>query len=148
MGHKSSYVDKVVLCIGVMLAVLTLSGCMQGKVATDFEYSFVTVDGVIAPTDNTLKLVNAVFYQNFIGGEWRFKGSTRINDTINAYIQIPQQLDMSQSEQENYLQVAICPSAQNKALWSEIQGNKLAVHIYIHKRKYSTFVICEHATPV
>ncbi|MDP5032530.1 MAG: hypothetical protein NWQ54_23095 [Paraglaciecola sp.] len=142
---NQSHMFKKYLSLFAMLFLFgALSGCMQGKAATDIDYTFATADGTIEPSDNTIKLVNAVFYKNFIGGDWRFKGSARVNDTINAYIQIPQQLQMSLHEQENYLKGAICPSSQNKALWEEIKGNKLAVHIYTHKRKYSTFVICEN----
>ncbi|MEP7706215.1 hypothetical protein [Paraglaciecola sp. 25GB23A] len=145
MSKRINTLSRKVTMLTVTLVMFTLSGCMQGNAATDIEYTFVTVDGIIPPSDNTIKLVNSVFYKNFIGGDWRFKGSTRVNDTINAYIQIPQQLEMSQSAQENYLKMAICPSAQNKALWDEIKGSKLAVHIYTHKRKYSTFAICDNS---
>jgi hypothetical protein len=142
MGKQSNIMVKVTGLLSVGLLIGSITGCMQGNAATDVEYTFVTVDGIIPPSDNTIKLVNSVFYKNFIGGDWRFKGSTRVNDTINAYIQIPQQLEMSQSAQENYLKMAICPSVQNTQLWNEIKESKLAVHIYTHKRKYSTFVLC------
>ena len=148
MGKRSNILAKVAGLLLIGLLISSLSGCMQGNAATDIEYTFVTVDGIIPPSDNTIKLVNSVFYKNFIGGDWRFKGSTRVNDTINAYIQIPQQLEMSQSAQENYLKMAICPSVQNTQLWSEIKESKLAVHIYTHKRKYSTFVLCVSPTKV
>lgn len=148
MGKKSNILAKAAGLLSIGLLISSLSGCMQGNAATDIEYTFVTVDGIIPPSDNTIKLVNAVFYKNFIGGDWRFKGSTRVNDTINAYIQIPQQLEMSQSAQENYLKMAICPSVQNTQLWNEIKESKLAVHIYTHKRKYSTFVLCTSPTKV
>jgi hypothetical protein len=148
MGKKSNILAKAAGLLSIGLLISSLSGCMQGNAATDIEYTFVTVDGIIPPSDNTIKLVNAVFYKNFIGGDWRFKGSTRVNDTINAYIQIPQQLEMSQSAQENYLKMAICPSVQNTQLWNEIKESKLAVHIYTHKRKYSTFVLCARPTKV
>tara|TARA_R110002167_G_scaffold1441_31_gene6960 strand:- start:991 stop:1437 length:447 start_codon:yes stop_codon:yes gene_type:complete len=148
MGKRSNILAKVAGLLSIGLLISSLSGCMQGNAATDIEYTFVTVDGIIPPSDNTIKLVNSVFYKNFIGGDWRFKGSTRVNDTINAYIQIPQQLEMSQSAQENYLKMAICPSVQNTQLWNEIKESKLAVHIYTHKRKYSTFVLCVSPTKV
>jgi len=148
MCKRSNILTKVAVILSLGVFMSSLAGCMQGNAATDIDYTFATADGIIPPSDNTIKLVNAAFYKNFIGGDWRFKGSVRVNDTINAYIHIPQQLEMSQSEQEHYLQVAICPSAQNKALWDEIKGSKLAVHIYTHKRKYSTFVVCDNAARV
>jgi hypothetical protein len=148
MSKRMNIFSEFVMMLTLAFAMCTLPGCMKSNAATETDYTFATADDAIPPSDNTIKLVNAVFYKNFIGGDWRFKGALRVNDTINAYIQIPHQLEMSQSEQENYLQVAICPSAQNKALWDEIKGNKLAVHIYTHKRKYSTFVVCENYAQV
>lgn len=148
MNHMfNSFKNRFFLSLIALLASIT-SSCMESKAATDIDSSFVIADGIIAPSDNTIKLVNAVFYKSFIGGDWRFKGAIRAANTINAYIQIPKQLDMSQSDQENYLKVAICPSALNKALWNEIKGSKLAVHIYTQQRKQSTSVICDNASTV
>jgi hypothetical protein len=123
--------------------LLLLSGCMQSHVSDEYQAPYTSLsDTTISASDNTIKMVNAVFYQSFIGGDWQYKGSTRQKNNINAYIQIAEQLDMSDKAQENYLQQAICPSAQHQQMWQELKGATLAVHIYTYKRKYSTYTNC------
>lgn len=140
----STFISQFAKILMALFAVHGLSACMQSNAATEFESGYISTDDSISATDNTIKLVNSVFYQNFMGGDWRYKGSIRQRDTINAYIQIPEQLNMSQEEQENYLKLAICPSANNLKLWQEIKDSKLAVHIYTYKRKYSTYAMCDN----
>ena len=123
--------------------LLLLSGCMQSHVSDEYQAPYTSLsDTTISASDNTIKMVNAVFYQSFIGGDWQYKGSTRQKNNINAYIQIAEQLDMSDEAQENYLQQAICPSAQHQQMWKELKGATLAVHIYTYKRKYSIYTNC------
>ncbi|WP_340680373.1 hypothetical protein [Paraglaciecola sp.] len=125
------------------LLLMLLSGCMQSHVSTNFKTpSTPFSDTTISASDNTIKMVNAVFYQSFIGGDWQYKGSTRQKDGINAYIQIAEQLDMSQEAQENYLQQAICPSIQHQQMWKALKSETLVVHIYTYKRKYSLYANC------
>ena len=134
--------NKIAPWFLTVLALLT-SGCMQSKMSAELNTSLpAESDTTISATDNTIKMVNAVFYQSFIGGDWRYKGSTRQNNSINAYIQIPNQLDMSEEAQQNYLQQAICPSAQHQQMWQALQDQTLAVHIYTYKRKYSLYANC------
>ena len=131
--------------VAVLLTIssLGLSGCMQSQMSVELDTALPTgSDTNISATDNTIKMVNAVFYQSFIGGDWRYKGSTRQNNSINAYIQIPSQLDMSEEAQQNYLQQAICPSAQHQQMWQALKNQTLAVHIYTYKRKYSLHADC------
>ena len=50
-----------------VLALLT-SGCMQSKMSAELNTSLpAESDTTISATDNTIKMVNAVFYQSFIG---------------------------------------------------------------------------------
>ncbi|KXI29766.1 hypothetical protein [Paraglaciecola hydrolytica] len=129
--------------ITISLLLLALSGCMQNQYAADFRTPFPPIaDSRIAATDNTVKMVNAVFYQSFIGGEWQYQGSTNLKNSINAYIQIPERLDMSEEAQENYLQQAICPAAQHEKMWQALNDKTLVVHIYTYKRKYSLYANC------
>jgi hypothetical protein len=93
-------------------------------------------------TDNTLKIVNAAFYQTFILGDWRYKGARNRGGTITAYIQIPEPLDMSKEVQKSYLLKAICPSSAHTSMWNEIDGIPLSIHIYTHKQKHSLHVDC------
>ncbi|WP_340680750.1 hypothetical protein [Paraglaciecola sp.] len=125
------------------VSLLLLSGCMQSQYAADFRTPFPPIsDSSISATDNTVKMVNAVFYQSFIGGEWQYKGSTNLKNSINAYIQIPEELDMNEEAQENYLQQAICPAAQHQQMWKALNDKTLVVHIYTYKRKYSQYANC------
>jgi hypothetical protein len=93
-------------------------------------------------SENTIKLVNSAFHQSFLGGDWRYKGASEKNGTINAYIQIPRSLDMSIDAQENYIKQAICPSAQHQEMWSEIQSIPLYVHVYTHTKKRTVYSGC------
>jgi hypothetical protein len=95
-------------------------------------------------TDNTLKIVNAAFYQTFVLGDWRYKGARNLGGTINAYIQIPRPLDMTKEVQKSYLKQAICPSSAHTSMWNEIGGIPLSIHIYTHKQKNSLYVDCKN----
>ena len=128
--------NRQMIVITVLLSFVTLSGCMQGNVAEGYfgdAYKAKTTSSEIS--ENTIKLVNNAFYQSFLGGDWRYKGASKKNGAINAYIQIPQDLDMSVDAQKNYLKQAICPSAQHQKMWSEIQSIPLYVHVYTHTQK-------------
>ena len=143
MGKLFNTLFNKTFSLTISTSLLLLSGCMQSQVSNEYQVPFTSrSDTTISASDNTIKLVNAVFYQAFIGGDWRYKGSTRQKNSINAYIQIPDELDMSQEAQENYLQQAICPSAQHQQMWKELKDATLAVHIYTYKRKYSLYANC------
>lgn len=135
--------SRSILLLAGVLSLATLSGCMQSKAAENY-FTSAPRATVTPISDNTLKMVNSAFYQVFMGGEWRYKGARNKNGSINAYIQIPQELDMSVDAQKNYLKQAICPSAQHKRMWEEIQGTALSVHLYIHTQKRSVFANCDN----
>ena len=128
----------------IVLCSFSMTACMQGKSTQDNFSSFVVSNADIS--ENTLKLVNSAFTQSFLGGDWRYKGASRKNGAINAYIQIPRDLDMSVAAQKNYLKQAICPSVQHQQMWSEIQSIPLYVHVYTHTKKRSVFSGC--ANPI
>jgi hypothetical protein len=128
-----------------LICVMTLSGCLDSNAAEGYfadAYQAKTYKNDIS--DNTLKVVNSAFYNLILGGDWRYKGASNKNGSINAYIQIPQELDMSIAAQKNYLKQAICPSAQYKKMWEEIQGTALSVHLYTHTQKRSVFANCDN----
>lgn len=130
-------VNRVIFSVSALFISITLSGCMQSNASTTASHKppkFIT--------DNTLKTVNAAFYQIFVLGDWRYKGARNRGGTINAYIQIPGPLDMSKDVQKSYLQKAICPSSANSSMWKEISGIPLSVHIYTHRQKNSLHVNC------
>ncbi len=145
-GLSAIFRSRSILSLVGVLSIATLSGCMQSEaVENHFTAAFSPIktnsDYI---SDSTLKVVNSAFHQVFMGGEWRYKGATNKNGSINAYIQIPQELDMSIKAQKNYLKQAICPSAQYKKMWDEIQGISLAVHLYTHTQKRSVFTTCDN----
>ncbi len=119
---------------------MALSSCIQSKTAgTDLSSSDQPPPLI---TVNTLKIVNAAFYQTFFMGDWRYKGSRSRGGKINAYIQIPAPLDMSKEVQKSYLRTAICPSAAHSKMWDEIGTTPLSIHIYTHRQKHSLYVDC------
>jgi hypothetical protein len=117
---------------------------MQSKAATTESEQAVSGKPQKIITDNTLKVVNAAFYQTFILGDWRYKGAQNRSGKINAYVQIPAPLEMSKELQKSYLRTAICPSSAHAKMWDEIEDIPLSVHIYIHKQKQSLFVDCKN----
>ncbi|MFT4809223.1 MAG: hypothetical protein ACI9LX_002566 [Paraglaciecola sp.] len=137
---KECTINKAIYGLSALLISVTLSGCMQSNAATSDSEIAAKPEKVI--TDNTLKIVNAAFYQTFVLGDWRYKGARNLGGTINAYIQIPAPLDMSKEVQKSYLQKAICPSSANTSMWNEVGGIPLSVHIYTHKQNQSLYVNC------
>lgn len=124
-----------------MLASTLLTGCIQGVAAEKFAYKEST-----PVTENALKAVNTKFYSSFSMGGWYYKGAEAINGTINAYIQIPDKLDMKREDQKNYLRQAICPSTGKKSFWKELNGIPLSVHIYTFNKKFTVYAHCDNPT--
>ena len=116
-----------------------LSGCMKTIAATE-----MTLSSKVEVTEAMLKLVNNEMRRKIPGGEWRYQGAQGINGTINAYIQIPKKLKMTQAEQKNYLKYALCPSSANKQMWTEIKEVPLSVHVYIDNKKHTVFAYCDN----
>jgi hypothetical protein len=139
---EKNVLSKVVTLLLVLICSHILAACMKTNAAEkDYEVAQL-VSKQKSISENTLKVVNAAFYQTFVLGDWRYKGARDLGGTINAYIQIPAPLDMNKKEQKTYLQQAICPSSAHVRMWNEIDGIPLSVHIYTHKQKNSLFVNC------
>lgn len=137
---KRCTINKVICALSAFFIWLTLSGCIQSKAAGTGTVASAKPRQHI--TDNTLKIVNAAFYQTFVLGEWRYKGAQNRGGTINAYIQIPAPLNMTREVQKSYLLKAICPSSAHTSMWNEINGIPLSIHIYTHRQKNSLYVNC------
>jgi hypothetical protein len=141
---KKCTINKAIYGLSVLLVWTTFSSCMQSNAATtDSEIAALAKPQKLI-TDNTLKVVNAAFYQTFILGEWRYKGARSLGGKINAYIQIPAPLEMSKDVQKSYLRTAICPSSAHTSMWKEINGIPLSIHIYTHKQNHSLYVDCKN----
>ncbi|NCP64351.1 MAG: hypothetical protein GW763_00930 [Paraglaciecola sp.] len=128
----------------LFISLFMLGGCLQHHERYYFAENFASAEPSIAASDNTIKLVNSAFYQAFIGGAWRYKGAVRSNGRINAYIQIPDPLNMTEAAQQDYLKQAICPSSNHHKMWQEIKGTTLAVHVYTNTRSHTTFAYCDN----
>ncbi|WP_339723846.1 hypothetical protein [uncultured Paraglaciecola sp.] len=136
--------NKAIYGLSLMLVWISLSGCIQSNAATTENDVAMSTPPQKRITDNTLKVVNAAFYQTFVLGEWRYKGARNLGGKINAYIQIPAPLEMSKEVQKSYLRTAICPSSAHSKMWDEIGGTPLSIHIYTHKQKHSLYVDCKN----
>jgi hypothetical protein len=141
-NFSKSTITKTICGLSVFLIWITLSSCMQSNAATTDGETTMSIKPQKLITDNTLKVVNAAFYQTFVLGDWRYKGARNLGGTINAYIQIPAPLDMTKEVQKSYLQKAICPSSAHTSMWNEIDGIPLSIHIYTHGQKNSLYVDC------
>ncbi|WP_416305322.1 hypothetical protein [Neptunicella sp. SCSIO 80796] len=114
----------------LLLAVVTLltqSGCMQGQ-------TYASTPEGDAPSasvpDNTLKIVNGVFYTSLTRSNWYYKGARAFNGTINAYIEAPGELEMNKANLQEYMQVSICPGVDKQMLWQQLHNITLNVHLY------------------
>lgn len=92
--------------------------------------------------DNTLKTVNRAFYASFMAGDWYYKGAKASHNGVNAYIQIPQKLNMDKTVQERYLREAICPKADKVELWNQLKHVSLSVHIYTYSKAQTVSAKC------
>jgi hypothetical protein len=135
-------IHHVIYGLSTFFIWITLSSCMQNNAVTTDSGVATSASSQTLISDNTLKVVNAAFYQTFILGDWRYKGARNRGGTINAYIQIPAPLDMTKKVQKSYLRQAICPSSTHTNMWNEINGIPLSIHIYTHKQNRSLYVNC------
>jgi hypothetical protein len=92
----------------------------------------------------TIKTVNRSFYGHFMAGDWYDKGAEAEYGEINAYIQIPEKLQMSVDLQRHYIQSSICPKSDKIDLWNSLKEVKLTVHIYTSSKNYSVWAQCEN----
>lgn len=130
------------LLVGLAALVCTqLTGCIQSLAAEKFAYRDSSM-----VSETAIKAVNTSFYTNFSKGDWYYKGAEAMNGTINAYIQIPDKLDMNRIDQKNYLRQAICPSSNKSAFWNQLKGIPLSVHIYTFNKKFTVYAHCENPT--
>ena len=127
----------MLLVVSIVLSSSLLSGCMKSNAATQVSYQ-----SDIEVTDAMLKMVNATFRTTILGGNWHYQGAQAVNGTINAYIQIPEKLEMSREHQVNYLKMSLCPASNKHAMWSQLKGVPLSVHVYTMNKKHTIFANC------
>ncbi|EWH12191.1 hypothetical protein DS2_00670 [Catenovulum agarivorans DS-2] len=122
----------------VLISASHLSGCKQASAYTQVSNN--------PPTEQlskqTINQVKHTFHASFVYGDWRFQGVQVVKDSINAYIQIPDKLDMAEKQQKAYIQQVICPSAQHAQMWLSIKNHPLWVHLYTHDKRYGVYAEC------
>lgn len=126
----------------VSSVVLLLSACVQ-QWEIDIP-RFAQKSGSSTIPKATLKTVNRSFYGHFMAGDWYYKGAKAEHGEINAYIQIPEKLQMSTNLQRHYIQSSICPKSDKIDLWNSLKEIKLTVHIYTSSKNYSVWAQCEN----
>lgn len=72
-----------------------------------------------APVD-LLKEVDRYMAPEFVKGVWRYRGARAIDEGIAVYIQIPDRLDISESQHKSYLIETICPKAEAIEFWRKL----------------------------
>ncbi|WJG10841.1 hypothetical protein [Aliiglaciecola sp. LCG003] len=120
-------------------ALLVLSACSQ--VLNLDIVRFADTDTYIVPK-TTLSTVDRTFYTAFSVGSWHYKGADAKFGEVNAYIQIPEKLDLASDVQQRYLQQVICPKADNIDLWHQLKNVDLQVHIYTSNKNKSISATC------
>lgn len=129
----------IVVVLTAMLSTFSLTGCIQSEAAERFAYS-----SDVEVSETAIKLVNATFKTTFLGGDWYYQGAQAKNGTINAYIQIPTQLEMAEKQQKRYLKMAICPDKSRTRLWQQLQDIPLSVHVYTMNKKFTVYAHCDN----
>lgn len=130
---------KIVLASSL---VLLLSACVQQWELVIPRYAQKSTSTSIPKS--TIKTVNRSFYGHFMTGDWYYKGAEAEHGEINAYIQIPEKLQMSVDLQRHYIQSSICPKSDKVDLWNSIKKIKLSVHIYTSSKNYSVWAQCKN----
>lgn len=139
VGSVVKQQTKLISAIIILLSSFAMSGCMQSNAATQISFNS---DGSV--TDPMIESVNAAFRTTILGGDWYYQGAQAVNGTINAYIQIPEKLNMSREEQEKYLKMSLCPSSSKRYMWNKIKGVPLSVHVYTFNKKHTVFADCDN----
>lgn len=95
-------------------------------------------------TAQTLQTVDRSFYAAFYLGNWRYKGANATYGEVNAYIQIPEKLDLDVDVQRQYIKQVLCPNKGNLDLWHQLKHVDLQLHIYTQARTKSISATCRN----
>ena len=130
--------------IKVAALCLILTACIQNF---DIEVPRYADKSSLMVSKSTLMKINRTFYGAFSHGNWNYKGAKARAGQVNAYIQIPQELDMKHSVQQQYLRDMVCPTKQlGTDLWQELKHIDLSVHIYTKSKSKSVSAVCVNPT--
>ncbi|WP_143872767.1 hypothetical protein [Catenovulum sediminis] len=123
-------------------ALAALMVAAQSLLTACNQASAYSSDSTAKIPSDVLTLVNQTFQSNFVYGDWRFQGTQVINNSINAYIQIPDKLELSEKQQKQYIQMVICPSQDKAQMWLTTRDYPIWVHLYTHDKKYGVYAQC------
>ncbi|MCU4676133.1 hypothetical protein N7931_10880 [Catenovulum sp. 2E275] len=124
-----------------ILVCSQLSGCNQAS-AYQLNDNNQTAQQAIPKT--VVQNVQRTFQAKFVYGDWRFSETRVIKNSINAFIQIPDKLNMSKEQQQNYISQMICPAKHNSDFWQQVAPHELWVHLYTHDKRYSVYSKCDN----
>ncbi|WP_017445182.1 hypothetical protein [Gayadomonas joobiniege] len=131
---------KLLITLLTILTSIQLSGCNN---ASAFVQNGPTTETKTAPISEQVRQVAyQSFHNRFVHGTWRFNGIKIIKNEINVYIQIPEQLDMSKSQQEAYIKSRLCPD-QNDPLHKLAEPPQVWVHIYTFNKIHGSYAKCD-----
>ena len=129
----------VVTLAKVLLLCLILTACIQTFNADVTRYADKSA---LMVTESTLTKINRTFYGNLSNGDWTYEGANARAGVVNAYIKIPQQLNLKPEIQVQYLHDIVCPAQEELALWREMKHVDLSVHVYTKKKSKSISATC------
>ncbi|MGS2720826.1 hypothetical protein [Paraglaciecola aestuariivivens] len=141
---KSFAQIKPITLVWTVFFVYGFSACIQSNAVSSTEEPSALLSITDDVSDNTLKVVNAAFYEKFVLGDWHYKGAKSQGGEVNAYIKIPAPLEMATEVQKAYLEQIMCPSSLHKNMWKQLSHTPLSIHIYTNKPKDSFYVYCEN----
>ena len=136
----TSIIAKRINWIWALAAIITsISGCTH--LMSDDIVRYADKTTYIA-SEHTLRTINRTFYASFSVGDWHYQGAKVKYGQVNAYIRIPQKLDMPADIQQQYLQKVICPKDSDIDLWHQLKNINLEVHIYTQIKTQSISATC------
>ena len=125
----------------ITLVTLGTSACKQ---ILDSDYTVVRFadKNSYMVTDDALRRVDRTFYAAFQLGEWRYTGANARSGQVNAFIQMPQRLALSNAVQQQYIQQVLCPGEDNLELWHQLKNVDLQLHIYTQSKQKTVSATC------
>lgn len=64
----------------------------------------------------------------FSKGSWHYKESKLESNVIHIFIEIPAPLDLSVSQQKNYIRQSVCPKFGNQ-VWKSVNASQVKLHL-------------------
>lgn len=123
----------------LLISTLSIGACKQMLSSDIVRYADRSTYMV---SDQALRSVDRAFYSSFSVGNWYYQGAKAKFGEVNAYIQIPQKLDMPDDVQQRYLKQIVCPKADQTDLWYQLKDIDLSVHVYTFTKQKSVSATC------